>query len=159
MSLCPQNGDSVPRLSRRLAAIAFADVVGYSILMASDERRTHQRWMDTLDKFIRPQTARHGGTLVKSTGDGVLVSFSSALDAVEWGLDVQRLVSPPAGDVPPSPIVLRIAIHLADVITTDFDVFGDGVNVTARLQEHAPPGGIALSEAVHELVHGSLDIP
>jgi adenylate cyclase len=154
---CPSNGDPAPGLGRRLAAIAFVDIVGYTILMASEETRTHRNWMAVLDEVIRPQTARHGGTIVKSTGDGVLAEFPSALDAVEWARDVQSLVTgaPTAGGHPSS-IVLRIAIHVGDVITTEFDVFGDSVNVAARLQEYASPGGIVLSEAVHDVVRGSV---
>src|SRR5947209_18436482 len=83
MSPCPSNGGNAPRVDRRLAAIAFIDIVGYSILMARDETRTHQRWMAILDTIIRPQTLRHRGKVVKSTGDGILAEFPSAFDAVE----------------------------------------------------------------------------
>jgi adenylate cyclase len=152
----PSNGAD-PRTSRRLAAVAFVDIVGYSILMASEETRTHLEWLAVLDNVIRPQVSRHGGTFVKSTGDGVLAEFPSALDAVEWAQDVQRAVSsPPAEGGRASSIVLRIAVHLGDIMTTDFDVFGDGVNVAARLQEHAPSGGIVLSEAVYDAIRGSV---
>lgn len=155
----PSNGEAaVPRPGRRLAAIAFVDIVGYSILMAREETRTHRDWMAVLDNVIRPKTREHVGTLVKSTGDGVLVEFPSALDAVEWAQDVQRSTAANSSDADgPSSIVLRIAVHLGDVITTEFDVFGDGVNVAARLQEYAPAGGIVLSEAVYDLVRGSID--
>jgi len=147
---------SAARFDRRLAAIAFIDIVGYSILMARDETRTHRRWMAILDGIIRPRTERHRGKIVKSTGDGVLAEFPSAFDAVEWALGVQQAIqSQAAADAPP-PILLRIAVHVGDVITTEFDVFGDGVNLAARLQEHAPTGGVVLSEAVHDLVRGSL---
>ncbi len=152
----PSNGDSGPRMDRRLAAIAFVDIVGYSILMARDETRTHQRWMDILDNIIRPQTERHRGKVVKSTGDGILAEFPSAFDAVEWALDVQRAVQARATDDALPSIALRIAVHVGDIITTEFDVFGDGVNLAARLQEHAPVGGIVFSEAVYDLVRGSL---
>jgi adenylate cyclase len=156
MPISPSNGDDAPRMDRRLAAIAFVDIVGYSILMARDETRTHQRWMAILDKIIRPQAVRHRGKVVKSTGDGVLAEFPSAFDAVEWANDVQREVQGQGAGDPMPPIALRIAVHVGDVITTEFDVFGDGVNLAARLQEHAPAGGIVLSEAVHALVRGSL---
>jgi adenylate cyclase len=114
--------------------------------------------MAILDSVIRPHTARRRGTIVKSTGDGVLVEFPSALDAVEWALAVQEAVpaSSTENDRQVASISLRISVHLGDIITTDFDVFGDGVNVAARLQEFAPAGGIILSEAVHDLVRGSL---
>ncbi len=155
MAACPSNGTNPAPLDRRLAGIAFIDIVGYSILMARDETRTHQRWMTILDTVIRPQIVRHRGKIVKSTGDGVLAEFPSAFDAVEWAQEVQRAMQPQSsGETPP--IALRIAVHVGDIITTEFDVFGDGVNLTARLQEHAPPGGIVLSEAVHDLVRGSV---
>ena len=145
-------------LKRRLAAVAFVDVVGYTILMASDETRTHMDWMAVLEEVIRPELKRHGGTLVKSTGDGVLAEFSSALNAVSWARVIQRRLRgdhSQSGRV--SSIVLRISVNIGDIIATEFDIFGDCVNVAARLQEHAPPGGIALSESVHESVRGSLE--
>src|SRR5689334_15587540 len=86
----PADEISVARFDRRLAAIAFIDIAGYSFLMARDETRTHQRWMAILDGIIRPQTARHRGKIVKSTGDGVLAEFPSAFDAVEWAQNVQH---------------------------------------------------------------------
>jgi adenylate cyclase len=153
---CPSNGDSDPRMERRLAAVAFVDVVGYSILMGQDETRTHHRWMTVLNQIIRPQALLHRGKVVKSTGDGVLAEFPSAFDAVQWAIDVQRAAQLQEANDPTPPIALRIAVHVGDIITTDFDVFGDGVNLAARLQEHAPAGGIAVSEAVHNLVRGSV---
>jgi len=152
----PSNGEPAPELGRRLAAIAFVDIVGYTILMANEETITHRSWMAVLDEVIRPQTAQHGGTIVKSTGDGILAEFPSALDAVEWAREVQRLTTGASRTRRPSSIVLRIAVHLGDIITTGFDVFGDSVNVAARLQEYAPPGGIILSEAVYDGVRGSI---
>ena len=146
------------RGSRRLAGIAFADVVGYSILMATDERRTHARWMWTLDEIVRPQAARHGGTVIKLTGDGVLAEFPSALDAAEWAQDVQRgcAAAQHEGNGLAEPIALRIAVHVGDVLTGDGDIYGDAVNLAARLQEHAPPGGVVLSEAAYDLLRGAL---
>ncbi|MGH6707828.1 MAG: adenylate/guanylate cyclase domain-containing protein [Bradyrhizobium sp.] len=144
-------------MDRRLVAIAFVDIVGYSILMARDETRTHQRWMAILGRIVHPQSAQHRGRVVKSTGDGVLAEFPSAFDAVKWAIDVQQAVQMQGADDPLPPIALRIAVHVGDIITTETDVFGDGVNVAARLQEHAPAGGIVLSEVVHDLVRGSID--
>jgi adenylate cyclase len=160
MPVVPFNsaGSFDPRGSRRLAAVAFADIVGYSILMAQDEMRTHARWMSLLHEIIRPKAKEYHGKVVKSTGDGVLVEFPSALDAVEWSLElqgrVQEQTTKQGGTLPP--IALRIAVHLGDVMTTEDDIYGDGVNVAARLQEYAEPGGIVLSEAVHDLVRGAL---
>jgi class 3 adenylate cyclase len=143
---------------RRLAAVAFVDIVGYTILMASDETRTHRRWMTMLSEVISPQAEKYRGTLVKSTGDGVLVEFPSAHDAVEWAREVQRQVisKQVEHDGAAATITLRAAVHLGDVITTEFDVFGDGVNVAARLQEYSVPGGVILSEAVYDLVRGTI---
>ena len=155
MPSCPSNG--VPRVNRRLAAVVFVDIVSYSILMARDETRTHERWMAILDEVIRPQIGWHRGRFVKSTGDGVLVEFPSAFDAVEWARQVQRSVHSESPDDSLSPpVALRIAIHLGDVIETDEDLYGDNVNVAARLQEYAEPGGIVLSETVYDLVRGSI---
>lgn len=145
-------------LKRRLAAIVFADVVGYSILMAQDETRTHQQWMMVLAEIIRPLAAQREGTIIKLLGDGLLAEFPSALAAVEWARAVQAAISSSQRDGRPVPLVLRIAVHLGDVIDADNDIYGDGVNIAARLQEHAPPGGLILSETVHELVRGSLDV-
>ena len=146
------------RISRRLAAVAFVDIVGYTALMSSDESHTHQRWMKILNEIIRPRIPQYRGRLVKLTGDGVLAEFPSALDAVEWAQDIQRLVPSvqiePSG-LPPS-IALRIAINLGDIIVTESDIYGDGVNVAARLQEHAEPGGVLLSESVYDVVRGTV---
>jgi TolB-like protein/class 3 adenylate cyclase/Tfp pilus assembly protein PilF len=148
-------------VSRRLAAVAFADVVGYSILMAQDETRTYRRWMAIRTDVIRPQAEKQGGTVIKAMGDGILVEFPSAFAAVAWARDVQRSISPAgdAHDAASPPVALRIAVHVGDVITSEDDIYGDGINVAARLHEHAPPGGIVLSEAVYELVRGSIDAP
>jgi len=147
-------------VTRRLAAVAFVDIAGYTILMASDETRTHQRWMRILSDLIRPQAEQHRGKVVKSTGDGVLAEFPSVLDAVEWARDVQRSVTPIQieHDTAPASIALRIGINFCNLITTDFDIFGAGVNVAARLQEHADAGGIVLSEAAYDLVRGTVDL-
>jgi adenylate cyclase len=157
MSAAPSNGEITPLFGRRLAAVAFVDIVGYSILMARDETRTHQRWMAILDEVIRPQLNQHHGRLVKSTGDGVLVEFPSAFDAVDWAQQVQRAVhSGNAENDESPPVALRIAVHLGDIIATAEDIYGDNVNLAARLQEYAEPGGIVLSETVHDFVRGSI---
>jgi class 3 adenylate cyclase len=108
--------------------------------------------------MISPQAERFHGTVVKSTGDGVLVEFPSAHDAVEWARQVQRQVIPKQveHDHENATITLRVAVHLGDVMTTAFDVFGDGINVAARLQQHGVPGGVILSEAVYDLVRGTI---
>jgi adenylate cyclase len=146
-----ENGDA-----RRLAAIAFADIVGYSILMAEDEARTHRRWMALLADVVRPVAQKHRGRVVKSTGDGVLAEFPSAFDVVEWAREVQEAVhrAEVAEGTGLHPIALRIAVHIGDVMTTADDIYGDGVNVAARLQEYGEPGGVILSGPVYDLVRG-----
>ena len=114
--------------------------------------------MKILNEIIRPRISQYRGRLVKLTGDGVLAEFSSALDAVEWAQDIQRLV--PSAEIersghPPS-ITLRIAINLGDIIVTESDIYGDGVNVAARLQEHAEPGGVLLFDSVYDVVRGTV---
>src|SRR5947209_20551547 len=111
--------------ARHLAAVAFADIVGYSALMAEDETRTHRGWMRLLSEVIRPLTAQHRGRVVKSTGDGVLVEFQSALDAVEWGREVQRLSRGQNQSTAEPPLFLRIAVHVGDLISTEDDIYGD----------------------------------
>src|SRR5215831_8658131 len=138
---------------RRLAAIAFADIAGYSILMSEDETGTHQRWMALLANIVRPGAERHRGRIVKSTGDGVLAEFPSALDAVEWAREVQEGVhreESTQGGL----ISLRIAVHVGEVMTTPDDIYGDGVNIAARLQEYGEPGGMILSEVAYNFVRG-----
>jgi adenylate cyclase len=145
--------------ARRLAAIAFVDIVGYSILMAEDEARTHTRWMALLVGVIRPGAERHRGRVVKSTGDGVLAEFPSAFDAVEWARETQELVHRAEVEEGTGlrPITLRIAVHIGDVMTTADDIYGDGVNVAARLQEYGEPGGVILSQAIYDLIRGTVD--
>jgi adenylate cyclase len=136
--------------TRRFAAFAFADVVGYTILMATDEARTHRRWMALLDGLLRPLAARHGGRIVKSTGDGVLAEFGAPEAALAWALDLQDGMAAAEAAEPEAPtLALRIALHMGEVAATEDDIYGSDVNIAARLQEHAPAGGLVLSEAVH----------
>ncbi|MBC7799707.1 MAG: hypothetical protein H7Z10_03715 [Gemmatimonadaceae bacterium] len=147
--------------------MSFVDVVNFTAMMAADEARTLARWMSILDGALRPLATQHGGTVVKSTGDGVLARFPSTLDAVEWAEAVQRVVCAGheddaaahgpdvAGGHAPSRMEVRIAVHLGDIVVTSDDIQGDGVNVAARLLEHAAPSTTVLSEAVYDLVRGS----
>src|SRR5262249_55548373 len=138
----------------RLAAIAFADIVGYSILMSDDEVGTHQRWMVLLANILRPGAERHRGRIVKSTGDGVLAEFPTAPDAMEWAREVQEAVH--RGETARArPIALRISVHVGEVMATSDDIYGDDVNIAARLQEYGEPGGIILSEVAYNLVGGA----
>lgn len=147
--------------ARRLAAIAFIDVVGYSALMSRDEDRTHARWQALRREVIEPRLEAHRGSLVKSTGDGVLVEFSSVLNAVGWSRDVQAAAreagEAAAGESLPQ-LELRIAVHLCDVIEEAEDLYGDGVNIAARLQEFAPPGGIILTETAYDIARVSIQL-
>lgn len=146
--------------ARRFAAFAFADVVGYTILMATDESRTHRRWMAVLDGMLRPLAATHGGRIVKSTGDGVLAEFTLPPAAVAWALEVQRRLAAQDAAEPDAPtLALRIAVHAGEITATAHDIYGQGVNVAARLQEHAPAGGLLLSGLVHEAAGRMLPRP
>ncbi|MFN6956361.1 MAG: adenylate/guanylate cyclase domain-containing protein, partial [Acetobacteraceae bacterium] len=145
---------------RRFAAFAFADVVGYTILMATEEARTHRRWMAVLDGVLRPLAGAHGGRIVKSTGDGVLAEFRTPEGALGWALQVQRrLAEADAADPEAPTLALRIAAHMGEVTATPHDIYGQGVNVAARLQEHAPAGGLLLSAAMVEALGPALPRP
>jgi len=144
---------------RRLSAIVSADVVGYSRLMGADERGTHARLKGRFDSTISPLINTHGGRLVKLMGDGLLVEFPSAVNAVEWALASQDLTGALNRDEPELPEILyRVGINLGDVIVDGDDIFGDGVNIAARLQEMADPGGICISAKVHGEVSGKLNV-
>jgi len=143
---------------RRLAAILAADVAGYSRLMEADEERTHERLKAHLTELVNPKIAEHRGRIVKSTGDGFLAEFASVVDAVRCAVEIQRGM---AGCEPEMPeerrIRFRIGINLGDVIVEADDIFGDGVNVAARLEALAEPGGICVSRVVRDQVRDRLD--
>jgi adenylate cyclase len=150
--LAPRPGE------RRTVAIAFADVVGYSTLMAADEAGTYGRWMALLRGLIEPETQRRGGRIVDVLGDGVLAGFQNARDAVAWARAIQRGIRADleaASSVDPVPVVLRIGIHVGDVFESNSQIFGDAVNLAARLQSHAAPGGIVISERVRNALDAS----
>ena len=143
------------RIVRRLAAILAADVVGYSRLMGRDENGTLARLKAHRTDSLEPALARHGGRLVKLTGDGALVEFTSAVDAVSAAIEFQQAMAEANRDRPENTaIVFRIGLHLGDLIVEGDDLYGDGVNVAARLEAEAPPGGIVISGSVHEAVAG-----
>jgi class 3 adenylate cyclase len=144
-------------VQRRLSVIVCADVVGYSRLMGSDELGTLTA-LKAHREAIDPLFAEEGGRLVKTTGDGLLLEFPSAFHAVRASLSVQRLMAERNGDVPEDRrLIFRMGIHLGDVIVDNDDIFGDGVNIAARLQEIADPGGICLSQSVHATIHKNID--
>jgi class 3 adenylate cyclase len=129
---------------RRLTAILAADVAGYSRLMGVAEERTHERLRAHLRELVEPKIAEHRGRVVKSTGDGFLAEYPSVVDAVRCAVDIQRGMFERNSALPSDQrIDFRIGINLGDVIAEEHDIFGDGVNVAARLEALAEPGGSA----------------
>jgi TolB-like protein/Tfp pilus assembly protein PilF len=146
------------RVERRLAAIVAGDVAGYSRMMGADEEGTLSRLNSHRREFLEPKIAEHRGRIVKRTGDGVLIEFASAVDATRCAVEIQRGMLERNASVPNDKrIELRIGIHIGDVIIEDGDIFGDGVNIAARLENTAEPGGICISEDAYRQVHGKLD--
>jgi adenylate cyclase len=144
-------------IQRRLVAILAADVVGYSRLMERDETSTLTELKVRWSEVVEPLVASHQGRIFKRIGDGMLVEFGSAVAAVECAVELQKAMAA-ANDGGPADrrIVLRIGINLGDVMVDGSDLYGDGVNVAARIEGLADPGGVAISNAVHEHLHGRL---
>ena len=146
-------------MERRLAAILAADVVGYSRLMGADERATLAALKAHRDELVDAKISEHRGRIVKLTGDGMLVEFPSVVNAVACAADVQRKMRERNVDVPEARrIEFRVGVNLGDVIVEGDDILGDGVNVAARLEGIAPPGGIAISATVRDHVGNRLDL-
>jgi class 3 adenylate cyclase len=144
-------------MARRLAAILAADVVGYSRLMAADEKGTHARLKALRQDFIGPKIAEHHGRVAKLMGDGALVEFSSVVDAVECAAAIQEGVTARQAELPEDQrIAFRIGINIGDVIVEEGDVYGDGVNVAARLEQLAGPGEICVARTVHDHAKGKV---
>jgi adenylate cyclase len=144
---------------RRLAAILAADVVGYSRLIGADEGGTLARLKSIRRELIDPQISDHRGRIVKTTGDGILVEFASVVDALGCATEVQaRMAERDAAETPDKRIEFRIGIHQGDIVVEDGDIFGDGVNIAARLEGLAEPGGICVSARVQEDAAGKLDL-
>jgi TolB-like protein len=147
------------RVERRLAAILAADVAGYSRLMEADEEGTLAALRGIRRELADPKIAEHRGRIVKTTGDGMLVEFASVVDAVRYAVELQRAMAERSATVREKKrIEFRIGIHQGDVIVEDGDIFGDGVNLAARLEGLAEPGGICVSGRVHADVAGKLDV-
>src|SRR5262249_10069534 len=145
------------RETRRLSAILVADVAGFSLLTGSDEEGTLRRLRALRRELIDPAISEHRGRVVKSTGDGVLAEFSSAVDAVRCAIAVQRGAAPRnAGLDQAERMDLRIGINVGDVVVEGDDLLGDGVNIAARLEAIAEPGGICLSEDACRHVRGKV---
>ncbi|HJS31431.1 MAG TPA: adenylate/guanylate cyclase domain-containing protein [Alphaproteobacteria bacterium] len=147
-------------MTRRLAALLAADVVGYSRLMEADEAATLAALKRARAELLDPKIAEHHGRIVKTTGDGVLAEFSSAVEAVLCATEVQReMTLRNAGVASPGRFEFRIGVNLGDVIAEGDDVYGDGVNIAARLEQAAPPGGVVVSEDVYRQVRGKVPAP
>jgi adenylate cyclase len=147
------------RVERRLAAILAADVAGYSRLIGNDEEGTLAALKSCRRELIDPKIAEYRGRIVKTTGDGTLVEFASAVDSVRCAVEVQRAMANRNANLPEGRrIEFRIGINVGDIVSDEGDIFGDGVNVAARLEGLSEPGGICVSGRVHEDVQGKLDV-
>jgi TolB-like protein/class 3 adenylate cyclase len=146
------------RVERRLAAILAADVAGYSRLMGADEEGTHERLKAHLQERVEPKIAEQRGRIVKNTGDGFLAEFASVVDAVRCAADIQRGMIDRNADTPEDKrIRFRMGVNLGDVIVEPEEIFGDGVNIAARLEALAEPGGICITRVVRDQVRDKLD--
>src|SRR5262245_17907635 len=147
------------RLQRRLAAILAADVVGYSRLMETDEAGMLAALKARRKEVLEPLAAKHKGRVFKVTGDGVLVEFASAVNAVQCAVELQQgMAAANDGQAKDTQVVLRIGVSLGDVMVEGGDLYGDGVNIAARLETIAEPGGIIVSEDAHRQVRNKLHI-
>lgn len=147
-------------VQRRLSAILAADVAGYSRLMSADEEGTHQRLKAHFSELIDPKIKEHRGRTVKNTGDGMLAEFPSVVDAVRYAVQIQRGMADRNAETPEHKrITFRIGINLGDVIAEAKDIYGDGVNITARLEALAEPGGICVSRVVRDQIRDKLPLP
>jgi adenylate cyclase len=145
--------------TRRLAAILAADVAGYSRLIGVDEEGTLERLKAIRSELIDPKIAEHRGRIVKTTGDGMLVEFASVVDALRCATEIQSVMAERSAEISPTNrIEFRIGINVGDVVVEDGDIFGDGVNVAARLEGLAESGGICVSARVQEDAAGRLDL-
>jgi TolB-like protein/class 3 adenylate cyclase len=145
-------------MERRLAAVLMADVVGYSRMMEADEAGTHAALQELRVSLLEPVVRGHGGRIVKFMGDGVLIEFGSAVNAVAAALELQRKSAETNSKLPDARrLVLRIGINLGDVISEAGDIYGEGVNIAARLEAIAEPGGLCISAKVHDEVYGKID--
>ncbi|MDI7865100.1 adenylate/guanylate cyclase domain-containing protein [Rhizobiaceae bacterium n13] len=151
---------SVPELDRKLLAILAADMVGYSKAMEADEAGTIKRLKTIRAELINPAISQRHGTVIKLMGDGALVAFDSVVDAVACAADFQNAVAARNAGLPEAErIVFRVGINLGDVVLVDGDMYGDGVNVAARLEQLAEPGGVIVSGTAYDHLLGKLDWP
>jgi class 3 adenylate cyclase len=147
------------RVERRLAAILAADVAGYSRLMHNDEEATHAKLNEFLTEAVNPAIAEHGGRIVKNTGDGFLAEVSSAVKAVRAAVQFQtRVKELTSAEAEDRRIAFRVGINVGDVIVEPHDIFGDGVNIAARLESISEPGGICISLSAYDHVRGKVGV-
>ena len=146
------------RAQRRLSAILAGDIAGYSRLMGANEEGTLATLRAHRGEFIDPTIAQHRGRIVKTTGDGILLEFPSAVDAVRCALEVQRGMAKRTAAQRDQRIDFRIGVNVGDIIIEGDDIFGDGVNIAARLEGIAEPGGIAISDDTYRQVRDKLDV-
>jgi adenylate cyclase len=147
------------RVQRRLAAILAADIAGYGRLMSTDEVGTLARLKAARRELVNPKIEEHSGRVVKTTGDGMLVEFASAVDAIRCAVEVQRSMTHRNAEMPPERrITARMGVNVGDIMIDGGDIFGDGVNLAARLERMAEPGGICVSSRAKEDAEGRLDI-
>ena len=145
-------------MERRLAAIVLADVVGYSRLMEADEDGTVATLRKQRTEILTPLVTSHKGRIVKVMGDGVLIEFTSAVSAIRCAAELQSALAAANDHLPEEArIVLRIGINLGDVVVEGDDIYGDGVNIAARLETLAEPGGICISDSLYRQIHGKVD--
>src|SRR6266851_4388644 len=145
---------------RQLAAVVAADIAGYSRLMGADEEGTLAQLKACRRDLIDPGITRHRGRIVKTTGDGLLGEFSSPVEAVSWAVETQQGMIERNADVPDDRrILFRVGINLGDVIVDDKDLYGDAVNIAARLENLAEPGGICVSSTIREQIRDRLALP
>jgi len=146
--------------TRRLAAILAADVAGYSRLMGEDEEGTHERLQAHLRVLVNPKVSEHRGRIVKNTDDGFLAEFAGVVDAVRCAVEIQRGMAAREPEVPEERrIRFRIGVNLGDVIVEEHDIFGGGVNLAARLEALAEPGGVCISRVVRDQIRDKLPYP
>ena len=144
------------RVQRRLVAILAADMVGYSRLMEADETGTIARQKAHRAELVDPEIAAHGGRIVKTTGDGMLVDFPSVVDAEKCATTIQRAMAEREAQVPEDRrIRYRVGVNLGDIVIDGDDILGDGVNIAARLEGLAAPGGVCISDVVQQSVVGN----
>ena len=158
LNAAPQAPEEAPSRKRKLAAILHADVVGFSRLMGEDETGTHQA-LGRLRRAVDPLIAARGGRIVGTAGDSLLADYPSVVDALNCALDIQRASRAINDPMPPERrLELRIGVNLGDVIIDGDDIFGDGVNIAARIEALAKPGSVCISHTVYEHVKNKLDL-